>query len=213
MLPHRFYILVPMLMLGFTSTVHSVESSVMEYCSDANGEIRYTTEIGNVIGIGQHHAGFLQIEQVSNDDELKQALLAASHAQLSSRRCQTYISNKGTQGVGGGDNKHVARLQFGFDNAHLSPIARQSLNRVAQDLAKQKVALQVEGHTDSVGTEQYNQGLGLERAVNTADVLFFQGVKREKVVMTSFGELKPIATNSTSQGRATNRRVDILLSE
>ena len=213
MLLRRFYILPAAMMLSLSFVVHSSTPTRIEYCNDKNGEYRYTTEVVSVSGIGQHRNGFLQIEQSSNDRALKQALLAMTRSQVNQDNCNTFISNENIAKSSSKDGKHVARLQFSFDNAHLSPMARQSLNRVAQDLAKQKVALQVEGHTDSVGTEQYNQGLGLERAVNTADVLFFQGVKREKVVMTSFGERKPIATNSTSQGRATNRRVDILLSE
>ncbi|MFA0085627.1 OmpA family protein [Vibrio sp. 10N.261.51.F12] len=207
-----FYLL-PVVMLSLSFGAHSSSSTRIEYCNDQNGEYRYTTEVVSVSGIGQHRSGFLQIEQSSNDRALKQALLAMNRSQVNQDNCNTFISNKNIEESNSKDDKQVARLQFGFDNAHLSPIARQSLNRVAQDLAKQGVELSVEGHTDSTGPTHYNQGLGLERAVNTADVLFFQGVSREKVVMQSFGETKPIATNATVQGRASNRRVDIMLSE
>ncbi|MCL9774890.1 OmpA family protein [Vibrio methylphosphonaticus] len=212
MLLPRFYLL-PVVMLSLSFGAYSSSGTRIEYCNDQNGEYRYTTEVVSVSGIGQHHNGFLQIEQSSNDRALKQALLAMNRSQVNQDNCNTFITNENIETSSSKDGKQVARLQFGFDNAHLSPIARQSLNRVAQDLAKQKVALQVEGHTDSVGAKQYNQGLGLERAMNTADVLFFQGVEREKVVMKSYGESKPVATNSTVEGRASNRRVDILLNE
>lgn len=69
--------------------------------------------------------------------------------------------------------------------------------------------VEIEGHTDSVGTDAYNYGLGLRRAKAVKRVLVANGVSASRLQTTSRGESAPIATNATSNGRASNRRVEI----
>ena len=67
------------------------------------------------------------------------------------------------------------------------------------------------GHTDSVGDEAYNQGLSEQRAQSVASYLRSQGVVGQRFNVMGYGEQSPIASNSTKEGRAQNRRVEITL--
>jgi outer membrane protein OmpA-like peptidoglycan-associated protein len=71
------------------------------------------------------------------------------------------------------------------------------------------ISVNVHGHTDSVGSDAYNMGLSERRARTVADQLIAQGVAAEKVSIEGFGESKPVASNDTEEGRASNRRVEI----
>ncbi|MDG6773861.1 OmpA family protein [Thiomicrorhabdus sp. ZW0627] len=71
----------------------------------------------------------------------------------------------------------------------------------------------ITGHTDSAGTKAYNQRLSEERAQEVADYLGNKGVAPSRMVVTGQGETAPIATNSTKEGRAQNRRVEVEIVE
>jgi outer membrane protein OmpA-like peptidoglycan-associated protein len=73
------------------------------------------------------------------------------------------------------------------------------------------VYLEIQGHTDATGPEQYNQLLGLKRADAVRRHLHAQGVALGRMATISYGEDAPAETNSTSQGRALNRRVEIVV--
>jgi len=73
--------------------------------------------------------------------------------------------------------------------------------------------IRVVGHTDSVGSETYNQQLSEKRARATADYLISQGVSSSQVSVEGRGESEPRASNSTADGRAQNRRVEIYLQQ
>ena len=69
----------------------------------------------------------------------------------------------------------------------------------------------VEGHTDNVGTDEYNLGLSRARANSVRDFLMLQGVSGMRIVAEGFGKLYPVASNDTESGRAQNRRVEIVI--
>lgn len=69
----------------------------------------------------------------------------------------------------------------------------------------------VAGHTDSTGPEEFNEELGMKRANTVKEVLTSKGVASSKIETVTFGETKPIAPNSTRDGRQKNRRVDFEL--
>jgi outer membrane protein OmpA-like peptidoglycan-associated protein len=79
-------------------------------------------------------------------------------------------------------------------------------------LAYPGLTLQVEGHTDSVGSDEMNQRLSEMRAGAVRDYLVEQGVQAETVTSRGFGKTKPVATNDTAEGRAQNRRVELVVS-
>jgi outer membrane protein OmpA-like peptidoglycan-associated protein len=103
---------------------------------------------------------------------------------------------------------------FAFDSDELQPGARTSLARIAEFLnGYPNQSVSVDGHTDSVGSDTYNQTLSERRARSTADYLTTQGVARGRISVRGHGESQPVAPNDTDAGRQQNRRVEILLKD
>lgn len=101
-------------------------------------------------------------------------------------------------------------IHFAFDSSKLSADSQQTLSVVAQRLtANPDVAVRVEGHTDSTGTDAYNQRLSQRRADTVASYLSSQGVDSSRLSTVGYGESRPVASNATREGRAQNRRVEI----
>ncbi len=100
---------------------------------------------------------------------------------------------------------------FDFDRAELKPAGRESLDRLVADMrsARNINRIEVVGHTDSKGTEQYNQRLSERRAQAVQSYLISRGVDPSIISARGEGELRPIASNDTAAGRAQNRRVEI----
>jgi OOP family OmpA-OmpF porin len=99
---------------------------------------------------------------------------------------------------------------FEFDKAVLMPVSRDTLDVVGQSLIDwPKVRVEVQGHTDSQGDVQYNEDLSMRRAQAVKDYLVSRGVSADRMTVTGFGESRPIADNSTMEGRAKNRRVQL----
>ncbi len=101
-------------------------------------------------------------------------------------------------------------ITFGHDSATVQPQFRPTLDRVAETLAQYNQTLvDVYGHTDSTGSDAYNQGLSERRARAVADYLTGRGVINERLGTRGYGESQPVASNDTEDGRAANRRVEI----
>jgi outer membrane protein OmpA-like peptidoglycan-associated protein len=79
-------------------------------------------------------------------------------------------------------------------------------------LAYPGLKIEVDGHTDNVGGDEYNQRLSEERAEAVRDYLVAQGVSRSSVNAIGFGKTHPVASNDTASGRQQNRRVEIVVS-
>jgi outer membrane protein OmpA-like peptidoglycan-associated protein len=95
----------------------------------------------------------------------------------------------------------------------LKPGARERLAKVAGILlAYPGLRVQVEGHTDSVGSDDFNQTLSEERAGTVRDYLTQQGVSRDSISAQGFGKTQPVASNDTAAGRQQTRRVDLVVS-
>jgi outer membrane protein OmpA-like peptidoglycan-associated protein len=102
---------------------------------------------------------------------------------------------------------------FDFNKYSLKPEAREKLAKVSGILlGYPNLKLQVEGHTDNIGSLEYNQKLSEERAGTVREYLVAQSVPDSNVTAEGFGKTKPIADNSTSAGRAQNRRVELVVS-
>lgn len=110
-----------------------------------------------------------------------------------------------------------ADAYFDFDKATLKPEGESKLNQLAQDLRRVESvrSIQIVGHTDSIGTEAYNQRLSERRAAAVRDYLVSRGVNPSIVSAYGVGESQPIAPNTLPNGRdnpagrAQNRRVEI----
>lgn len=102
---------------------------------------------------------------------------------------------------------------FDFDKSELKPQALPILQKILDYLNDNpSVKLSIEGHTDSIGTEQYNQGLSMRRVHSVKKHLVSKGIKEERLSVNGFGETKPIADNKTKEGRQSNRRVEFKVS-
>jgi outer membrane protein OmpA-like peptidoglycan-associated protein len=103
-------------------------------------------------------------------------------------------------------------VTFGSDQDQVMASFYPTLNSVALVLKKyNRTVVDVFGHTDSTGNDNYNFELSQRRALSVANYLSAQGVDSRRFAVTGFGETRPIASNATDSGRAQNRRVEIQL--
>ena len=93
----------------------------------------------------------------------------------------------------------------------LLPIAQEKLNQVAEALKASEQQITIEGHTDSVGSDTENQGLSQRRADAVREYLVSRGIPAERIRAAGIGEARPVADNMSAEGRANNRRVEIIL--
>ena len=101
-------------------------------------------------------------------------------------------------------------VTFDTDSTVIKPAFRDTLDTVSTSLNKYPNSLiDVYGHTDSTGTDPYNQTLSENRARVVADYLTGRGVNPARIRSTGFGKTQPVASNDTPEGRAANRRVEI----
>ncbi len=103
-------------------------------------------------------------------------------------------------------------VTFATDSSDLSPAFFDVLNSVGKVLGEfEKTVVEVAGHTDSTGSEQYNQSLSERRAMSVSSYLKSQKVLSERLITLGMGELRPVADNETAAGRQANRRVEITM--
>lgn len=105
----------------------------------------------------------------------------------------------------------LSGVNFAFDSAALSPAAQSGLDGVVSRLQFHEVKrVEIAGHTDSTGPEDYNQGLSERRAQSVADYLMKGGIAGSRMDVRGYGETQPVASNDTREGRAQNRRVQVI---
>ena len=106
-------------------------------------------------------------------------------------------------------------VTFEFDSSKLTMQAENRLDNVVDALqASSEVKFRVDGYTDSIGTEQYNQGLSQRRVDSVRQYLIEHGISSSRITGTQgHGESNPVATNETAAGRAQNRRVELNVTE
>ena len=105
-------------------------------------------------------------------------------------------------------------VRFGFDNYKLSDEAKAALDAFAAQVIAKNVGayVEIQGYTDNIGSESYNLSLGYKRAEKVMKYLATEkGFPLHRMNVTSYGEYKPIADNSTREGRAQNRRVTLVV--
>jgi outer membrane protein OmpA-like peptidoglycan-associated protein len=108
------------------------------------------------------------------------------------------------------------QAKFKFDSSELGPEAKAALDVFVQKLVEENrgIYLEIQGHTDSTGEESYNLMLGEKRAEAVMEYLYKQyRIPLHRMEVFSFGSSAPVADNKTKDGRAQNRRVDILVYE
>jgi outer membrane protein OmpA-like peptidoglycan-associated protein len=156
----------------------------------------------------------------------KNALIAAGVGALAGGAIGNYMDRQQAQlrhdlaGTGVsvtrmGDNITLnmpGNITFKSDSSELDPSFYKVLNSVNLVVKKyNKTVVEVAGHTDSTGAAEYNQQLSERRANSVAQYLESQGLANNRVVTVGAGETRPVADNSTPEGRQANRRVELTL--
>lgn len=177
--------------------------------------------IGAALGAG---AGFLAGDIIGGKGDRTEKIVGAGIGAIAGGAIGSYMDKQEkelrekTQGTGvevvrQGDELQLnmpAGITFAFNSSAVQPQFQGTLNQVAQTLAQyNQTYIDVYGHTDSVGSDAYNQTLSEQRANSVANYLAGQGVNRARIATRGFGESQPVASNADEVGRAQNRRVNI----
>ena len=160
-----------------------------------------STLVGAAIGAGLGAAAGAGIGRYMDNQEaaLRQQFAASEAANVQRNADMLAVTFKGD-------------VLFDVDSAALKPGAYSEINRVANVLVQYpQTNIQIAGHTDSTGSEVYNQGLSERRAMSVQNALMNQGVAPARMRTVGFGETQPIADNSTEYGRQLNRRVVVTI--
>jgi len=157
-------------------------------------------------------------QQQAAQADAQRAQLVAQQAQQQKEEMRTRLLNQLNQVLQTRDTARgviatMPDVLFDFNKYTLRPEARERLAKVAGIiLAYPDLHVQIEGHTDSIGSGAYNQTLSEQRAASVRDYLSSQGVAINNLVAQGFGKSDPVASNATPAGRQRNRRVDLVVS-
>lgn len=131
------------------------------------------------------------------------------------RALRERMAGTGVDVVRDGDNITLdmpEAITFAFNSSTLNQRSYAVLDRVADTLREyDQTLIEVAGHTDSVGSEAYNQRLSEQRAQAVANYLISRGISGQRLMVFGAGEMHPIASNETDAGRAENRRVELTI--
>lgn len=131
------------------------------------------------------------------------------------KKLKQQTAGTGIDVIRDGDNLILdmpSEVTFAVDSANIDPMFRSTLDKVATTLTQyEKTYVDIMGHTDSTGTDVYNQGLSERRAASVSSYLQSRGLQSARVATRGYGESQPKASNATPEGRAANRRVEIRL--
>jgi len=162
------------------------------------GRAAGNTAIGALVGgaVGGTAGGLIGHKMDKQAAEIKQSVAGAS------------VTREG-EGI---LVKFDSGILFDIDKTYLKPDAQNSLKQLAVSLENNpQTNILVVGHTDSTGTEAHNMDLSIRRAGAVKSFLVQQGVDGARLTTQGKGETEPIASNSTVEGRAQNRRVEIVI--
>lgn len=152
-------------------------------------------------------------EQLQQQAEAQRQQAEKEKQELRARLLAQLNSILSTRDSARGLIANMSDVLFKSGSFELLPGARERLAKVSGIvLAYPTLHLQVEGHTDSVGSDEYNQSLSERRASAVRDYLVQQGIAANSVDSRGFGKTQPIASNETAEGRQQNRRVELVLS-
>lgn len=186
---------------------------------------RETTQTGRGAAIGA--AAGAVLGGVSGGDRGQRAAIGAAAGAAIGAGVGKYMQNQEdklrqqTAGTGvevsrQGDNVILnmpGHVTFATESAQITPAFHSTLDQVASTIAEyQNTRVQINGHTDSTGSDSYNQQLSERRAQSVASYLSSRGVASNRMSIAGYGETQPVASNDTADGRQQNRRVEIILS-
>ena len=177
-------------------------------------------------GIGGALGGYLLGDLVGGRQDRTEKILGAGIGAVAGagvgyymdeqeRKLRQQTAGTGINIIRDGDNLVLdmpSEITFGVDSANIDPSFRSTLDQVASTLIQyEKTYVDVLGHTDSTGSDAYNQALSERRASSVADYLSSRGVQSARLATRGYGESQPKASNLDAAGRSANRRVEIRL--
>lgn len=113
-------------------------------------------------------------------------------------------------GCGTGDTIVLRGVNFEFDKSRLTQNAKAILDGVAEELTSHPdIIIELGGHTDAKGSDEYNQQLSEKRAASVVKYLTSKGIAADRMTSAGYGEAQPVADNETDEGRELNRRVEL----
>ena len=153
-----------------------------------------------------------QLTGVTNCGSLRSGVDLTSNFEIQ-QLAKTVFVGPGIMPVAASPCDGVIRLrgiEFAFNRDEIVSVSKAVLDAAAQQLQQcPNVRINVSGHTDSVGSEAYNNGLSYRRAESTKNYFVSQGIDAERLEIEGHGESEPAASNDTTDGRARNRRVEV----
>jgi len=177
-------------------------------------------------GVGGALGGYLLGDLIGGRNDRTEKLLGAGIGAIAGAGIGRYMDNQekklreqtagtGVNVVRDGDNLILdmpSEVTFAVNSANIDPQFGATLDRISSTLDEyEQTYIDILGHTDSTGSDSYNQTLSERRASSVANYLSSRGVNDARVATRGFGESQPRATNVTEEGRASNRRVEIRL--
>ena len=176
-------------------------------------------EMGHDIYLAEKHLGVVnhELEIANMESQFDEADMARAKLALKSKEREIAALKKDLEEMGAKQSEAANVLTLGdvlfaFDDHKLQPNARTTVERLAAFLEKHDgMRIVVEGYTDSVGNEDYNQTLSRKRAQAIETELADAGIASERITIKAYGEANPVATNDTAAGRQNNRRVEVVL--
>jgi outer membrane protein OmpA-like peptidoglycan-associated protein len=158
-----------------------------------------------------------QAQQAAAEAETQKARQASAQAEAEKAQLRAQLLSQlnsilQTRDSARGLIVNMSDVLFDTGSFTLKPGAREKLAKISGIvLAHPGLSLQIEGHTDSVGGDDFNQQLSERRAVSVRDFLAEQGVSPGSITARGFGKMQPVATNDTAEGRQRNRRVELVV--
>ncbi len=188
---------------GIGALVGAVSGAIIGYQNDHSGGALRGALIGGAaggaLGAGAGAGAYMDKQQTEFEQQL--ASEQAQH-QIEIERQQNEILKLTMS----------SEVSFDFNSAQIKSTFQSPLNKIADIMSRYpQTQIVVVGHTDNVGSDQYNLDLSLRRANAVADYLVMRGVETSRMGTEGRGEMEPIASNETVTGRAQNRRVEIFV--
>lgn len=189
---------------------NNVNQLLVKYCGEKTHNTSQSVAIADVSAIGYHRNGYLKIDQSVNDDALKLELAKRTKKVGLDSQCMEYLDAIKLLSMNASTDKDlIARVYFDFDRYSLTPESVTILDKIVSQLKMSPDMIELVGHTDSTGNDDYNRRLGMQRAGSTKQYLLEQGIVEDDFHLVSEGESKPLEDNSSADGRKKNRRVEI----
>ncbi len=176
----------------------------------------WITDQGKEIQIRTNNKGYYEKEVKSegwlNVTGSAEGFINAADSIMNDRNETLLVVDLYLEPIAIGTTVRLDNIFFDFDKTSLKPESYKELNKVVDFLeSNASVSIEIAGHTDSKGSDEYNNNLSQGRAQAVVDYLYSQGIDDNRIQAHGYGESVPVATNNTDDGRAMNRRVEFTI--